>query len=58
MEAPVRRMIVVLSVLLVVGIATSIWRGDSLRTTVGLNLFGLACGGFVFACYAWARRKN
>jgi hypothetical protein len=51
-------MVTVLGVLLVVGVATSIWRGDSLGTTVGTSLVGLACGGFVFACYLWARRKN
>ena len=58
MDSPVRRMVAVLGVLLVVGVATSIWRGDSVATTVGTSLVGLACGGFVFACYFWARRKS
>jgi hypothetical protein len=58
MDSPVRRMIVVLGVLLVVGVATSIWRGDSLGTAVGINLVGLACGGLVFAAYFWARRTK
>ena len=58
MDSPARRMVVVLGVLLVVAVATSIWRGDSLGTTVGTSLVGLACGGFVFACYLWARRKS
>ena len=39
-ESPVRRMILVLGVLLVVGVAASIWRGDSPATTLGLSLVG------------------
>jgi hypothetical protein len=58
MDAPVRRMFAVLGFLLVVGVASSIWRGDSVGTTVGLTLVGLACGGLVFAAYFWARRSN
>ena len=58
LESPVRRMIVVLGVLLVVGVAASIWRGDSPATTLGLSLVGLACGGFVFGCYLWVRRSR
>jgi hypothetical protein len=58
MDAPVRRMFAVLGFLLVVGVATSLWRGDSVATTIGLSLVGLACGGLVFAAYFWARRKN
>jgi len=51
-------MIVVLGVLLVVGVAASIWRGDGAGTTVTLGLVGLVCGGFVFGCYLWAHRSR
>jgi hypothetical protein len=54
----VRRMIVVLTGLAVLSICGSVWRGDSFRATVGYALVGLACGGFVFACYLWAKRKS
>jgi len=58
MAPPVRRVITILGVLLVVGVATSIWRGESHATTVTLNLFGLSWGGLVFAFYFWARRDR
>jgi hypothetical protein len=57
-SADVRRMIAVLLTLLVVGVAASLWRGDSLGTTVGYAAVGLACAGVVYACYFWARRKR
>jgi hypothetical protein len=57
-SADVRRMIVVMLALSTVGIAGSIWRGDSVSTTLGHLLVGLCAGGFVFGCYFWARRKR
>ena len=48
-------MIVVLGALPWLGFSS--WRGDSLATTAALAV-GLACGGFVYAGYFWARREN
>jgi hypothetical protein len=51
-------MLIVLGFLLALDLTWSICRGDSLTFTVTNALIGLGCGGFVFACYFWARRKN
>ena len=57
MDAPARRMIFGVLMFLVIGIAFALQRGDSLGTIVAQTAVGLACGGFVLACYLWARRK-
>jgi len=56
--APARRMIGAVLFLLVVGVAFSIWRGDSPGTTVGQAVAVLVGGGLVIGCYLWVRRKN
>lgn len=58
MDAPVRRMLIVLAVFLPIGIASSLWRGDSLGRTVGYALTGVVVCGFFVGCYLWARRKD
>jgi hypothetical protein len=57
-DGPIRRMIVVLMVFLPIGVAASIWRGDSAGTTVGHALVGLAVCGFLVGCYLYASRPR
>jgi hypothetical protein len=56
-DAPARRMIGGLLFFLVIGVALSLWEGDGLGTIAARSAVGLACGGFILACYWWARRK-
>ena len=58
MGSPVARLVAVLLVFLVIGIAASVWRGDSPATTAAQALVGVICGGFIVGCYWWVRRKD
>ncbi len=57
-DATVRRLLVVLLVLLPIGVAFSVRRGDSLSTTMGHALVGVGVFAFFIGCYLWARRKD
>ena len=52
----IRRLLVVLLVFLPIGVAASIWRGDSLGTTVGHALVGVGVCGLFIGGYLYAGR--
>jgi hypothetical protein len=57
-EAPVRATLLVLAVFLPIGVATSIWRGDTLSAAVGHAVVGIGVCGLLVGGYAWVRRKS